>query len=221
MTPDTWAKLIDCYYKPPAENCFDGAAWVYSIGRTKWLVNAIETTNYIDETFKIFRNNHRRKNCPIIWAFYACNLDVKPKGNAAGNNWHLDLYDGKELLEEKVTRSQTLKFSFGTKELKDEEEHTRKKMKPQNQEKGAPCLTESNATPLADVHMASNPLVSLLACTSVPLSSTSTSYWQSPEAKKLFHLKGNEVLALKAVNNQIELLLKVWNPGKSSTWVER
>jgi hypothetical protein len=59
---------------------------VYSIGRTKWLVNAIETTNYIDETFKIFRNNHRRKNCPIIWAFYACNLDVKPKGNAAGNN---------------------------------------------------------------------------------------------------------------------------------------
>jgi hypothetical protein len=42
----------------------------------------------------------------------------------------------------------------------------------------------------------------------VPLSSTSTSYWQSSEAKKLFHLKGNEVSALDAVNNQTELLLK-------------
>jgi hypothetical protein len=57
-------------------------------------------------------------------------------------------------------------------------------MKPQNQEKGAPGLTESNATPLADIHVVSNPLVSSLASTSVPLSSTSTSYWQSSEAKK-------------------------------------
>ena len=209
MTPDTWAKLIDRYYKPPADNSFDGDALVYSIGRTKWLVNAIETTNYIDETLKLFRNNHRRKNCPVIWGFYACSPDVKPEGNAAGNNWHLDIYDGKELLEEKVTRSKTLKFSFSAKELEDEEkEHTRKKMKPQNQEKGAPGLTESNTTPLADIHVASIPPVSSSAITSVPLSSTSTSYWQSSEAKKLFHPKGNEVSALDAVNNQIELLLK-------------
>jgi hypothetical protein len=116
MTPDTWAKLIDCYYKPPAENPFNGGALVYSIGKTKWLVNAIETTNYIDKTLKLFRNNLRQKNCPVIWGFYACSPDVKPEGNAAGNNWHLDLYDGKELLEEKVTRSKTLKFSFSTKE---------------------------------------------------------------------------------------------------------
>ena len=26
MTPDTWAKLIDRYYKPPADNSFDGDA---------------------------------------------------------------------------------------------------------------------------------------------------------------------------------------------------
>jgi hypothetical protein len=118
----------------------------------------------------------------------------------------LDLYDGKELLEENVTRSKTLKFSFSTKELEDEEkEHTRKKMKPQNQEKGAPGLTKSNATPLADVHVTSNLLVSSLASTSVPLSSTSKSYWQSSEAKKMFHPKDNEVSALDAVDNQIEL----------------
>jgi hypothetical protein len=146
MTPDTWEKLIDCSYKPPAENSFDGDALVYSIGRTKWrtkwLVNTIETTKYIDETLKLFRNNHRQKNCPVIWGFYACSPDAKPEGNAAGNNWHLDLYDGKELLEEKVTRGKTLKLNFSTKELEDEEEeHTRKKMKPQNQEKGAPGLT--------------------------------------------------------------------------------
>jgi hypothetical protein len=116
---------------------------VYSIGRTKWLVKAIETANCIDETLKLFRNNHSRKNCPVIWFFYACSPDVKPEGNAAGNNWHLDLYDGKELLEENVTRSKTLKFSFSTKELEDEEEeHTRKKMKPQNQEKGAPGIMQ-------------------------------------------------------------------------------
>jgi hypothetical protein len=61
-------------------------------------------------------------NCPIIWKFYACSPDVKPEGNAAGNNWHIDLYDGKELLEDLITRSKTLKFSFSTKELEDEEE---------------------------------------------------------------------------------------------------
>jgi hypothetical protein len=59
MTLDTWAKLTDCYYKPPADISFNGDTLVYSIGRTKWLVNAIETTNYIDETLKLFRNNHR------------------------------------------------------------------------------------------------------------------------------------------------------------------
>jgi hypothetical protein len=62
-------------------------------------------------------------------------------------------------------------------------------MKPQNQEKGAPGLTESNATPLADIHVISIQLVSSFASTSVPLSSTSTSYWQSSEAKKMFHPK--------------------------------
>ena len=81
-------------------------------------------------------------------------------------------------------------------------------MKPQNQEKGAPGLTQSNATPLADIHVASYPLVSPSASTSVPLSSTLTSYWQSSEAKKLFHPKGNELSDLDAVNKQIKLLLK-------------
>jgi len=35
-----------------------------------------------------------------------------------------------------------------------------------------------------------------------------TSYWQSSEAKKLFHPKGNELSDLDAVNKQIKLLLK-------------
>jgi hypothetical protein len=63
-------------------------------------------------------------------------------------------------------------------------------MKPWNQEKGAPGLTKSNVTPLADIHNAYNPLISSLASTSVPLSSTSTSYWQSSEAKKMVSSKG-------------------------------
>jgi hypothetical protein len=31
MTPDTWAKSIDRFYKPLLDCCFDGEALVYSI----------------------------------------------------------------------------------------------------------------------------------------------------------------------------------------------
>jgi hypothetical protein len=84
-------------------------------------MNAIETTNYIDEMLKLFRNNHRPKNCPVIWGFYACGKDEKPDG-ISGKNWYLDLYNAKELLEEKVTRSKSIKFSFNSKELEDKED---------------------------------------------------------------------------------------------------
>jgi hypothetical protein len=73
---DTWAKLIDHFYKPP----LDGEDLVYAMGRTKWIVDAIETTNYVDEMLRLFRNNHRQKNCPVIWGFYACSKDGMPKG---------------------------------------------------------------------------------------------------------------------------------------------
>ena len=205
MTPDTWAKLIDHFYKPPLDRRFNGEDLVYAVGRTKWLVDAIETTNYVDETLRLFRNNHRRKNSPVIWGFYACSKDGMPKGRT-GSNWHLDIYDANELLEGKITKSKTLKFSFSTKELEDKEEvHTRKKMKPQNQEKGVPGLNETTATPLVDLQIPSNTMVSSSA---VHLNVSSISYWHSSEAKKLFHPKGNELSALDAVNNQIELLLR-------------
>jgi hypothetical protein len=77
---DTWAKLIDHFYKPPLDRHFDGEDLVYAVGRTKWIVDAIETTNYVDEMLRLFRNNHRQKNCPVIWGFYACSKDGMPKG---------------------------------------------------------------------------------------------------------------------------------------------
>jgi hypothetical protein len=63
-----------------------------------------------------------------------------------------------------------------------------------------PGLNASSTTPLADVVSSS--------ASSLQQNSSSTSYWCSSEAKKLFHLKGNDVSALDAVNNQIELLLQ-------------
>jgi hypothetical protein len=130
MTPDAWAKLIDRFYKPPLDCCFDGEALVYSIGGTKWLMNAIESMNYIDETLKLFRNIHRSKNCRVIWGFYACGKDKKPDG-ISGKNWYLNLYNAKDLIEEKVTRSKSIKFSFSSKELEDKEDgHAPKTMKP-------------------------------------------------------------------------------------------
>jgi hypothetical protein len=85
-------KLIDHFYKPPLDHRFDGEDPVYAVGRTAWLVVAIETTNYFDEMLRLFRNNHRWKYCPVIWGFHACSWDGTPKGRK-GSNWHLDIYD--------------------------------------------------------------------------------------------------------------------------------
>jgi len=85
MTQIHGQNLLDCFYKPPLDCCFDGEVLVYSIGRSKWLMNAIKTTNYSDEMLKLFRNNHHPKNCPIIVGFYACGKDEKPDGRSVKN----------------------------------------------------------------------------------------------------------------------------------------
>jgi hypothetical protein len=106
MTPDTWAKLIDNYYKPPVEHQFDGVDLLYAVRRTKWLLNAMETSNYVDDTLSFYRNSHRPKGKPVVWAFYASSNEDKPKGRQ-GKDWHLDIHDAKELLGIK-TRSSAL-----------------------------------------------------------------------------------------------------------------
>jgi hypothetical protein len=75
MMQDTGVKLIDHFYKLPLDRHFDGEDLVYAVGRMMCLVDAIETTNYIDEMLRLFRKNHRPKNCPVIWGFYACMME--------------------------------------------------------------------------------------------------------------------------------------------------
>jgi hypothetical protein len=62
-------QIIDHFSKPPLDCHFDGEDLVYAMGRTKWLVDAIEATNYVDESLRLFRNNHRQKNYPVIWCY--------------------------------------------------------------------------------------------------------------------------------------------------------
>jgi hypothetical protein len=68
-----------------------------------------------------------------------------------------------------------------------------------------PSLNETTETPLMDLQTPSSITV---ASSAVHLNLSSISYWHSSEAKKLFHPKGNELLALDAVKNQIKLLLR-------------
>ena len=220
MTPDTWAKLIDNYYKPPVEHQFDGVDLLYAVRRTKWLLNAMETSNYVDDTLSLYRNSHRPKGKPVVWAFYASSNEDKPKGRQ-GKDWHLDIHDAKELLGIK-TRSSTLtsltvnlvKSITSTKELEGIRGTTTGKRKrgPQNnQEIGKPGISNSIAKPLGDEIDATNPLsndvTSSLVMTppAAALSSLVTNYWVSTEAIKLFKPKGEEGV-LNAIDNQIEVL---------------
>jgi len=142
----------------------------------------------------------------LLFGVFMLVVKMKSQMGYQEKKWYLDLYNAKKLLEEEVTRSKSIKFSFSSKELEGRWACS-KKMKPQNQEKGMPGLNVSNTTPLADVHVTSIQMVSSLA-SSLQQNSSSPSYWCLSEAKKMFHLKGNEVTALDAVNNQIELLLQ-------------
>jgi len=208
MPAETWAALINHYYKPPQSLFCDGTKLLNAVTRTKWFNTAISTTGVIDDELSLYRNRHRPKGGKQIYCFYAAPNGVKP--TVKEQHWFNYINYAEDLLQIKTTRTKTLVFK-DTKTVQEEQEvHTRKRKRPQNQEICEPGLSE--ATSLGDT---TDPLKinevssSVLSVTSVhPHASQATEdyYWHSTEAAKLFLPTPGESNCLVAVDNQICLL---------------
>ena len=159
----------------------------------------------INVELSLYRNRHRPKGGKQIYCFYAAPNGVKP--TVKEQHWFNYINYAEDLLQIKTTRTKTLVFK-DTKTVQEEQEvHTRKRKRPQNQEICEPGL--SKATPLGDT---TNPLKinevssSVLSVTSVhphAPQATENYYWHSTEAAKLFLPAPGESNCLVAVDNQI------------------
>ncbi len=75
---ETWVELINHYYLPPIDKCFNSDNLLNAIQRTKWIVNIIEITKIIDEELSLYRNTYRLKKGKLIHCFYAAGKGEVP-----------------------------------------------------------------------------------------------------------------------------------------------
>ena len=59
MPAETWAELVNHYYKPPINLLLDSKHLLTAIARTKWFQTALETTGLVDEDLSIYKNRYR------------------------------------------------------------------------------------------------------------------------------------------------------------------
>jgi len=60
MPIETWAALINHYYRPPMDLSCDGNKLLNAVTRTKWFNADKETTRVIDDGLSLYQNRH----CP-------------------------------------------------------------------------------------------------------------------------------------------------------------
>jgi hypothetical protein len=200
MPVETWAALINHYYKPPVTLVCDGTKLLNAVTRNKWFNTAIETTGVIDDELSLYRNRHRPKGGKQIYCFYAASKGVKP--TIKEKQWHNYIDYAYDLLNKKITRSETLYLSEGTKELaqKKSPDVAQKRLRPQtNSESNLLSTDESNCK---QMRITSEAASSSLALPSTVLPSEDI-YWTSTEARLLFMPTIDEADSKEAIDNQI------------------
>ena len=132
MPAETWAALINHYYKPPINLILDSQNLLRAITSAKWLHTALETNGNIDSELNLYRNRYRPKGAgKQIWCFYSAPSGAKP--TIKEKPWFNYINYAEKLLNLRVTRTNTLQL---TTEIASEADlvHTRKRKKPQTQE---------------------------------------------------------------------------------------
>jgi hypothetical protein len=102
MPVETWAELINHYYKPALSLVCNSTKLLNAVTHTKWFNTAIETTGVIDDELSLYRNRYHPKGGKQIYCFYAAPKGVKPTINEKQRHTYIDYsYD---LLNRKITR---------------------------------------------------------------------------------------------------------------------
>ncbi len=79
MPVESWAALINHYYKPPINLSCEGTKLLNAVTHSKWFNTAIETTGGIDNELSLYKNRHCPKGGKQICCFYAAPNGVKNK----------------------------------------------------------------------------------------------------------------------------------------------
>jgi hypothetical protein len=115
MPVETWATLIHHYCKPPVTLIFDSTKLLNAATHTKWFNTAIKTARAIDDELSLYKNRHHPKGGKQIYFFHAAPKGVKP--TLREKQWYSYINYADDLLNKKITRSETLYLSEGTREL--------------------------------------------------------------------------------------------------------
>lgn len=76
MPVETWAALINHYYKPPINFLFDSKHLLSEITNTKWLHTALGITGNIDPEPNLYRNRYHPQGGKQIWCFYLVQVEL-------------------------------------------------------------------------------------------------------------------------------------------------
>jgi hypothetical protein len=200
MSSDTWAKLIAKYCIEDISLTYNGSQLDKCLnGRQNILLRAQMDmkSNVPKDHLGIFRETLRKHGSKVSYYYYATESGHLPFKTET--KWHENISDAKELLEKKLTRSlTTISLSTGlqqTKKRKLSEIVGLRTSEAPAPEHEASIGTIFKVQPSSLVHHC-------------PHSSTSTDYWSSPEAIKLFGTRCGETTR-QSIMHQIELLRSV------------
>ncbi len=105
MPIETWAALINHYYKPLSSLLLDGNKLLSAVTRTKWFNTALSANGVIDDDLSLYRNRYCQHRGKQISCFYAAPKGVNPI--AKEKPWFNYIDYAEELLNTKATRSNT------------------------------------------------------------------------------------------------------------------
>jgi hypothetical protein len=176
-------------------------------------------TNIPTDHVGIFRDKHRfRGNSSYTWFFYATTKGQYPL--TTEKKWFECIVDAKELLNKVVTRKESIETKNTTKNLLDNYQTTPSKKRKLSSP--VRLRTSEKQQPLEDsssgcVSASSSSSVHHCPCsTAIP----STSYWDSPEARKLFSVHDDEETQ-QSIRIQIETLMQCSSTKNGRKRVER
>ncbi len=189
---------------------FDGSTLIKGLGFKRYqnLKMQMEADQVTPDHTGVFSRKYRPKNKPICYCFYATIKGQVPE--AKGGKWSDYISDAKDVLEKKVTRSETHYLPPSVIDKLPEIPPQRKKRKI-----GFMASEVSLQQPiLAVLPDTCSSYAYHCPMPTVPLDQPLPSYWDSSEAKLIFQPNHVENDALEAINNQLKMLFETLDSSK-------
>ena len=207
MSSDTWAALINKYYVFDNTLAFNGKDLLASINSKKQrhLQAQLDLRSSVPKDhIGIFREKHRfHGGSSYTWFFYATDKGQCP--DKTEKKWHETINDANDLLNKVITRNEAIETKNTTKVILNLHPFT----PPSKKRKILTPVRLRTSETLAPENKSPNGL----SCSSVvhhcPSTTTAPtfSYWDSPEARKLFRVEEDEDTQ-QSIRLQIEVLMK-------------